>query len=257
MFVIICKDNLELETLQAGPSRCLCSGYPALERCFLWFSVARLTPLPSSLQGRARLSNSPHSCGAVELFCLLKKLNWRPSALTDSKAQLMARATRQPLLFAGCCPTSGSAGSPAGATAAASLSINKSELGRAMERQELCRAVKGDKAKANGLKQERKTIQDEKILTARSVRKHPQELLEWLFLLWEDQGKEGEEATASSPRNKQTHSRNTNHYRKTSSCSTEGEVVPSPRPGQKSVILSAVQKFSSHFYVCAKLTCHK
>lgn len=55
-----------------------------------------------------------------------------------------------------------------------------------MERQELCRAVKGDKAKANGLKQERKTIQDEKILTARSVRKHPQELLEWLFLLWEE-----------------------------------------------------------------------
>lgn len=131
----------------------LCSVYPALERCFLWFSAAHLTPLPFSRWGRAQLSNSPHSCGA---FCLLEKLNWKLSALTVSKAQLIARATRQPLLFAGCCPTSGSARSPSGATEAASLSINKSELGRAMERQELCRAVKGGKAKANGLKQERK-----------------------------------------------------------------------------------------------------
>lgn len=96
-----------------------------------------------------------------------------------------------------------------------------------MERQELCRAVKGDMAKANGLKRERKTIRDEKILTTRSARKHPQELLEWLFLLWEDQGKEGEVAKALSTRNKQTHSRNTNHYSETPSCSTASEVVPS------------------------------
>lgn len=147
MFVIICKDNLELETLQAGPSRCICSGYPA--------SFGSL--LPSPLLGRAWLSNLPHSCGA---FCLLDKLNWRLTALPVSKAQLMAKTTRQPLLFAGCCPTSGSARSPSSATEAASLSINKSEPDRATERQELCRAVKGDKAKANGLKQERKTIQD-------------------------------------------------------------------------------------------------
>lgn len=39
-----------------------------------------------------------------------------------------------------------------------------------MERQELCRAGKGDKAKANGPKRERKTIQDEKILTTRSAK---------------------------------------------------------------------------------------
>lgn len=126
-----------------------------------------------------------------------------------------------------------------------------------MERQELCRAVKGDKAKANGLKQERKTIQDEKILAARSARKHPQELLEWLFLLWEDGGKEGEDAKASSPRSKQTHSRNTNHYRETSCCSTVNEVVPSPQPGQKSVTFSAAQKFSSEFSLSAKPTCQK
>lgn len=62
---------------------------------------------------------------------------------------------------------------------AAFLSINKSKLGRAVERQELFRAVKGDKAKANGLKQERQTIQDEKILAARSAEKHPRELLHW------------------------------------------------------------------------------
>lgn len=86
--------------------------------------------------------------------------------------------------------------SPSGgwAVVAAFLSINKSKPGRAMEKQELCRAVKGDKAKANGLKRERKAIQDEKILTARSTKKHPQELLHWWFVLWEDQGEEGGKA---------------------------------------------------------------
>jgi len=39
-----------------------------------------------------------------------------------------------------------------------------------MERQELFRAVKGDKAEANGLKQERQTIWDEKIPAARSAK---------------------------------------------------------------------------------------
>lgn len=256
MFVIKCKDNLELER----PCRL---GHPSAvprvpssgkELPLVLCCPPCTSALLSLGQGIAfKFTSQLCSCGA---FCLLEKPNWRLSALSVSKAQLMARATRQPLLFAGCCPTSGSAGSPSGATEAASLSINKSELGRAMERQELFRAVKGDMAKANGLKRERKTIQDEKILTTRFARKHPQEHLEWLFLLWEDQGKEGEVAKTLSPRNKQTHSKNTNHYRETSSCSAVSEVVPSPRPGQKSV-LSAVQNFSSHFSLSAKLACQK
>lgn len=88
--------------------------------------------------------------------------------------------------------------SPSGgwAMVAAFLSINKSKLRRAVERQELFRAVKGDKAKANGLKQERQTIQDEKILAARSAEKHPRELLHWWVLLWEGQGEERGESMA-------------------------------------------------------------
>lgn len=112
----------------------------------------------------------------------------------------MARATRTvwstAFLFVGCCPTAGSTSSPSGAMVAASLSIKKSKPGRATERQELCKAVKGDEAKANGLKRERKTIQDVKILTVSSAKKHPREPLHWWFLLWEDQGEEGEEVMA-------------------------------------------------------------
>lgn len=130
-------------------------------------------------------------------FCLLEKLNWSPSALTVIKAQLMIRAVwSTALLSVSCCPTAGSISSPSGAMVAAFLSINKSKRGRAVEKQELCRVVKGDKAKANGLKQERKTIQDEKIRTARCAKKHPREPLHWWFLLWEDQGAKGEEAVA-------------------------------------------------------------
>ena len=75
------------------------------------------------------------------------------------------------------------------AVVAASLPISKSKLGRAMERQEYCRAVKGNKVKANGLEQVRKTIHDEKIPTARSAQKHPLELLHWRFVLWEHRGR--------------------------------------------------------------------
>lgn len=163
MLVVPCDNNLESEPLQDGPCRSPCTGYLAPGKCPLG-TVPCCPPRTSALlslgQGMAFKSTSE----LWSPFCLLGKLNWTQSALTVSKAQLMARATRAvrstALLFAGCCPTAGSTSGPSGATVAAFLSINKSKLGRAMERQELCRAVKGEKAKANGLKRERKTVQD-------------------------------------------------------------------------------------------------
>jgi len=125
-------------------------------------------------------------------FLLLEKLNWMLSALTVSKAQLMAGATRAvwsaALLFAACCPT---AGSPAALQVSGLqwwlsfqlINLNHEESWRGKNysgqskgtRQRLMAWSKKDRQ--SGMKRSQQQGQP----------KHPQGFLHWWVLLWEGQ----------------------------------------------------------------------